>query len=175
MRILVAGPEHWALIREVRLRSLAEAPEAFCSRLEDEQLTTEDGWRARPARSHIALAMLDLQGAAVADVVPGSAADPASTAVIGTASGKPDPHEPAGSELVGMWVDPQFRRTGAALALIDEIVDWARAGGAASLALWVAEDNDRARALYEKCGFTLTGQREPMRPGTDQVRMRMEL
>jgi len=164
--ISVATPDQWELIREVRLRGLSEAPEAFCSTTQREVALGEEDWRARAGRSHLVLAFPGT------DDVPGENDD---FAAIGTASGVPDPHEAGGRELVGMWVDPSSRGVGVADALIDEIARWASAEGATSLALWVAEDNARARHRYEKCGFTVTGEREPMRPGTDQIRMRRVL
>ena len=94
---------------------------------------------------------------------------------MGTATGKADPQEDGSREVVATWVDPAHRRTGTANALIGELVRWARDEGAHSIALWVAEDNARARRLYEKCGFAATGQRDVMRPGVDQARMRLPL
>ena len=94
-------------------------------------------------------------------------------AVVGTVS--VGAHEDGGRELVAMWVDPAYRRSGLASSLVASIVDRAVSVGAHEVALWVAEDNSRARSLYERSGFELTGERDVMRPGVDQVRMRKEL
>ena len=39
--------------------------------------------------------------------------------------------------------------------------------------LWVTETNAPARALYERCGFALTGERQPVpsHPSLDEVAM----
>ena len=156
MEIRQATPDEWQLSRDIRLRALEDAPDAFCSSLESERAFDEEAWRSRLERAHTVFAWEGPE-------------------VVGTATGKPDPHEDGGHEFVAMWIDPDHRRSGVATALIEELVRWARAEGAHSIALWVAEDNDRARRLYEQCGFAATGEREVMRPGTDQLRMRLPL
>ena len=156
MEIRQAAPDEWQLSRDIRLRSLADAPEAFCSTLEREQNFDDETWKLRLER---AVTVFAWEG----------------DAVIGTATGKPDPHEDGGREIVAMWVDPAHRREGVATAIIDELVGWARAEGAHSIALWVADDNDSARRAYERCGFAVTGERDIMRPGIDEVRMRLPL
>jgi ribosomal protein S18 acetylase RimI-like enzyme len=47
-------------------------------------------------------------------------------------------------------------------ALVAAVIDWAGQRNAASVHLWVTETNSHARALYERCGFTLTGERQPL-------------
>ena len=153
MEIRAATDDEWELCRDVRLRALAEAPDAFCSTLQGERDDGEDVWRARLARTKIALAWRDDH-------------------VVGTAGLKPDPHEDGGREIVSMWVDPTQRGQAVGESLIGALVAWAGIDGATAVALWVADHNGRARALYERCGFIATGERDLMPQGTDEIRMR---
>ena len=76
------------------------------------------------------------------------------------------PEEPGpGWHLVGMWVAPQHRGQGVADELVGAVCELARQSGAASVALWVTDVNDRARAFYRRLGFAPTGRRQLMRPG----------
>lgn len=156
MEIRRATSAEWRLGRDIRLRALSEAPDAFCSTLEREQGFDDEDWKFRLEHAETVFAWLGGEA-------------------VGTATGKADPHETGGREIVAMWVDPAYRRAGVATALIEDLVRRARDAGAASVALWVAGDNERAQRLYEKCGFAATGQRDVMRPGVDELRMRMPL
>ncbi|MBB5632428.1 ribosomal protein S18 acetylase RimI-like enzyme [Cryobacterium mesophilum] len=156
MELRTAAPEDWQASREIRIRALSQDPDAFCSSLQREIGMADQEWRDRLERGTTVLAW------------DGESA-------VGTVTGKADPHEAGGREIVAMWVDPACRGTGLADALISRVVEWAGEDGAHEVALWVAEDNAHARSLYERTGFALTGEREPMRPGVDQVRMRREL
>lgn len=156
MEIRRATADEWQTSRDIRLRALESDPDAFCSTLEGTRRYGEDDWRSRLERAETLHAW---EGDEVA----------------GTATGKPDPHEQGGREIVAMWVAPEHRRRGAASALIAALVDSARRDGASSVALWVAEDNERALRAYKASGFALTGEREAMRPGVDQLRMRLPL
>lgn len=156
MEIRVATVDDWERSKDIRLRALAEAPNAFCSSLDRELAFDDQAWRDRLEQARTFLAL-------------------SGGTTVGTATGTADPHENGGRELVAMWVDPAERRSGVARALIDAVVEWARAQNAPAVALWVAEDNASALRLYEKCGFALTGEREVMRSGVDQVRMRRPL
>ena len=57
----------------------------------------------------------------------------------------------------GLAVDPQLQGGGVGRALVAAAADEARRRGARKLSLRVLGTNDRARALYERCGFVVEG------------------
>ena len=57
---------------------------------------------------------------------------------------------------------PQARGRGVGEAIIEAVAGWAIRQGAATVHLWVTETNKPARMLYERCGFTVTGERQPL-------------
>ncbi|WP_322780195.1 GNAT family N-acetyltransferase [Frankia sp. Cas4] len=63
-------------------------------------------------------------------------------------------------EVAAMWVAPALRGTGAADALLDAAVEWARTVGAIGVRLWVVPDNTAAVGIYVRHGFTLIGDPE---------------
>jgi GNAT superfamily N-acetyltransferase len=69
---------------------------------------------------------------------------------------------PGTAELVSMWVHPRARGHGAGEALVSAVTGWAADQGFESVHLWVTEANSPARWLYERCGFMLTGERQPL-------------
>jgi ribosomal protein S18 acetylase RimI-like enzyme len=69
---------------------------------------------------------------------------------------------PGTVELISMFVRPQARGRGVGEALIDAVTGWAREGDATSVHLWVTETNKHARRLYERCGFSVTAERQPL-------------
>ena len=77
-------------------------------------------------------------------------------------------------DVVSMWVRPPARGHGVGEALIGATAGWAKARDHAALLLWVTESNTSARKLYERCGFTLTGERQPLPsdPALPEIRMR---
>ena len=54
---------------------------------------------------------------------------------------------------------------------------WARECGAEALCLWVVSTNRSAVALYERCGFRPTGQRQPLdhTPALTEIQMIRDL
>ena len=83
---------------------------------------------------------------------------------------------PPRAELVSIAVDPHFRRTGVAQALLRRTISHLRRSGAARLILTVRAGNAAAIALYRGFGFRRTG-RAPRyyENGEDGVRMALEL
>ena len=124
----------------MRLRALADAPEAFGSTLEREQARTLDDWRAWLGR-----------GATF--VAEGGVAERG--APVGLVSAFPESESLA--HLVSMWVDAPARGSGVAGTLVDAALAWTAEAGLGRVHLFVVEGNDRARRLYERHGFRLTG------------------
>jgi GNAT superfamily N-acetyltransferase len=141
VRIQVLSAEDWTVWREVRLRSLADAPEAFGSKLADWQGDNdrEDRWRER------------------LDNVAFNAVAVAGGQVVGTVGGMHCGGSTDSVELISMWVSPEVRGTGVGDALIGAVVEWALSESTVELVLAVRRSNSPARALYERTGFVLVG------------------
>jgi GNAT superfamily N-acetyltransferase len=136
VRRAVEGDEE--VVRSIRLRSLNDAPEAFESTLEVEQALGPEDWRKR--LSNGATFLLERPG------------DP-----VGIAAGIPHWKVEEIVVLVGLWVAPEARGTGGGDALVQAVISWAEAGGASEVRLEVGLYNERARQLYERNGFRVTG------------------
>lgn len=147
------APEDWRAYRAVRLRSLAESPDAFASTLEAEGGRSDEEWEARVSAG--ATSELDL---------------PLSLRhgddVVGLAWGKVLPNEPDSAHLFQMWVAPECRGQGLGAEMLARVIAWATDLGAARLVLGVTEGDTPARRLYEGAGFRAYGDLEPLRPGS---------
>ena len=133
----------WRALRDIRLEALRDAPTAFGSTYEREAHRGEAHWRDRSSRGGTFLAYLP---------------DPSGPA--GLIGGYPE--DPQTVELVSMYVRPRARGRGVGDALVATVVTWAGQKNATTVHLWVTEANAAARALYERCGFTLTGEQQPL-------------
>jgi len=158
--IVKARAADWAEVREIRLRALADAPDAFASRLADEQNRPESLWRDR------------LSSAAAGTFM---AMDDGVT--VGLVTVFRDPDEPTRAHLVSLWVSPQRRGLGVATALTRAALDWADLVDVRVVDLWVTENNDAARRLYERCGFQYSGECQPLPsdPHLKEIAMRRDV
>lgn len=136
-------------LREIRLRALAEAPTAFGSTLAETEQVPDAAWHERAA----AAASSEERSLFVAE---------ADGRWLALAGGVIDDETPPGEvELVSMWVDPAARGLGLGRRLVEAVAQWARAGGATRLRLWVTQGNAPAIVLYERCGFRMAGETSP--------------
>jgi len=135
VRRAIIGDE--ATLRELRLLALADAPDAFGSTYERELARTVDDWRRwlSPGATFI------VEDGGVACGLVACAQDSTTPAVV---------------DLMAMWVAPAVRGTGAADALVSQVIAWASDQGARIVRLQVVQDNIRARRLYERHGFRIT-------------------
>lgn len=136
--------EDWAEYREIRLRSLAESPEAFVASSQEESDFPEDRWRGRMRRSQRLLAYADNEATGVASI------------------GTENTAEEHIGELFGLWVSPSARGTGVARRLLEAAAIAAREDDLTHLAYWVGTDNGRAVAFASSLGFRPTDNRRAM-------------
>jgi GNAT superfamily N-acetyltransferase len=143
----------WSALRELRLKALEDAPDAFSIQLAEAAAELDDSWRERARR-----------GAEGMDEVVIVAQD--DSTLIGMAAGRLAEDEAAEAWLFAMWVEPTQRGDGIGEGLLRGVVDWARERGAHRLHLTVTESNDAALSLYLRFGFKPTGDRMPLREGS---------
>lgn len=142
-------PAEWDAYRDIRLRALADAPEAFGATHADEAARGDADWQERSNRPD-----------RVVFVVDGPAG------LVGLAGGGPAPGVENAAGLYSMWVAPEARRRGLGKALVEAVEAWAVETGYRALGLGVTTTNDPAITLYERLGFVDTGDRYPLREGT---------
>ena len=150
MEVRRVRPDEWQALRDLRLRALAADPDAFGNTYADASQRTDDDWRAYADRP---------DGAAFVATTPDG--------FVGMASGGPAPGHPDAAGLYGMWVAPEARGQGVGSALVDAVEAWAREAGYENIGLGVTTTNLSAIRLYTAKGYADTGDRMPLRDGTD--------
>jgi ribosomal protein S18 acetylase RimI-like enzyme len=163
VRVRAFRRDEYELLRDLRVRMLEDAPDAFTITADAERNRTLAWWRDRLVSSCADPHRLPL----VAEL------DEEDDRPVGSALGVIDPFERTLAHVYALWVEPEARRRGVATALIDAIFDWARDQGAKVAELSVTIGNDGAVTLYERAGFRDTGEREPLRPGSPLELMKM--
>jgi GNAT superfamily N-acetyltransferase len=132
--------DEWQTLRDIRLRSLADAPEAFGQRYDEAAAMPDEEWKSI-ARS-----------SSTGDRRIWILARDESGAPIGVVQGRRRP--PSDCLLFSMWVDPEARRLGVGRALVDAIQDWADRWNAQRVVLWVLAANEPAMRFYDRIGFS---------------------
>jgi GNAT superfamily N-acetyltransferase len=152
--------DEWRELRDLRLRALRDAPDAFGSTYEREIEYPDQDW--------LEWAVDSGEGGSSITVI---ALDDGRW--IGMAMGAPHRDHPEEAGLFAMWVDPGARGAGVGRALIERVVVWAGSAGFAVLRLRVTVSNDAAVRMYARMGFSDLGDRLPLRDGSDVLTMSM--
>jgi len=153
LRIRRLVPDNAAAYRELRLRALAEHPEAFTSSHDEEGRKPVAAMAAR----------LEPDGN---EAVYGAYAGDALVALAGLAleTRRKNRHK---ATVFGMYVAPEHGGRGVGRALLAHVIGEARLhSGLLQLVLTVTDGNAAATALYEKAGFRSFGI-EPRAIGID--------
>ena len=130
------------LLRDLRLRSLLDAPEAFGQRYADAAALSDEEWRSNARASSSGTRRVWFV-----------ARDQDSGEAVGLVQGRRRPA--ADCLLFSMWVAPEARRGGTGRSLVDAIADWAAGWGAKRVVLWVLGANEPALRFYLQIGFTV--------------------
>lgn len=138
MQIVPLAPADAERFLAIRADALAQNPESFRYGPGDDAALGLAAWRERLARDHVVAAV----------------ADDGSWLGVGGFTRLPGVKLQHKGLIWGMYVTPAARGTGAADAILAALVDHAR-GRVRQLQLTVMADNSRARAFYERYGFTL--------------------
>ncbi|TQM64384.1 ribosomal protein S18 acetylase RimI-like enzyme [Humibacillus xanthopallidus] len=151
MHLHEVHPDDWQSYRDLRLEGLLDAPDAFWFTYADEAAYDEADWRERIEGAWLVQARDD-------EGVLGSAG-------LGLHW---EPERATVATLFGMYVTPRARGRGVGEALVAAVLEEARRRGKSEIVLEVASDNAAARALYERCGFVVTGATHP-HPRKDEI------
>jgi GNAT superfamily N-acetyltransferase len=137
-----AAADEWERLRELRLRALADTPDAFGATLAESLARSDDDWRRRfaPREGSVNVVAVDEDGS-----------------FVGMASGFLDDEDPEVAYLVGMFVVPERRGRGLGRRLVGAVESWAAETGVRRLELEVNPSVPAAAHLYESCGFRPTG------------------
>lgn len=160
--IRTLAPQDWPTYREVRLRSLADSPDAFCSSLAEEGQRTPEAWEARL----LAAAVSGRDYPLVAELA---------SAAVGLLYAKVDGADESVVNLFQVWVAPESRGHGVGAALLREAIRWARSRGARVVRLSVTSGDTPAVRLYVREGFRDVGTPVPRNPGSPLLEQTMQL
>jgi GNAT superfamily N-acetyltransferase len=126
------------VLRDLRLRSIADAPNAFGQPLEEARDRPQKEWlRTARQSSHG-----DNRTWLLAETDDGT---------VGLVQGRR--RRPRTLLLFSMWVDPSVRRLGVGRMLIESLEAWADGWDAAETILWVYGKNADAIRFYRDLGF----------------------
>lgn len=132
------APEDGLTLRDLRLRSIADAPDAFGQPLDEARGRPEQEWhRSARQSSHgdnRTWLMAETDGRAV-----------------GLVQGRK--RRPSTLLLFSMWVDPAVRRLGVGRMLIESLERWGHGWDATETILWVYSGNDLGIRFYRDLGF----------------------
>ena len=150
------------LLKDLRLRALADAPTAFAHTHAEISAKSDGYWEELTASmtSRNVMFVAEDDGRA-----------------IGMAFGVLQRDQADVPHVGGMWVDPAARTGGIGRALTAAVLDWACEHGFHRIGLWVTEGNAPAITLYERMGFAPTGRRErhPFQPELSILEMERAL
>ncbi len=144
MEILATREEDWRRLKQVRLAALLDTPTAFGTSYTAAAAYTETQWRARAASRAGPEFWLALEGDNPVGMIGG---------------GKDAANR---FNLIGLWVKPSLRGSGAAVRLVETVKARAIEKGYTHVFLEVSPTNTRAVNFYLRQGFVFMEEWSPL-------------
>jgi ribosomal protein S18 acetylase RimI-like enzyme len=156
-------------MRDVRLRSLKDAPYAFggTQTFEEESVLPDSHWHTLAAE--VSGQVAKWRDRCVSYVLLDG------LEACGTASCFLCPRVLRRAYFSAAWIHPRHRRQGYGRQLINMAIAWATAHGADHLKLWVDDTNPGAVAFYKALGFAPTEENRPVSPESNDRESSYEL
>jgi len=148
----------WERLRAVRLRALADTPDAFGMTLAEDEARLPEDWQMECEDDVAAMFFAVCQRSDVGFVV-------------GDCYSEFDryTHEERVAGLFWMWVAPEARGRGTGGALIEAVIGWARQNRYRRISLDVGNENAPAIQLYKSKGFLPTGNTSSLPPPREHI------
>lgn len=148
MDIRSTDTKDWMLLKQIRLAALLDAPTAFGVRYQTAAEYSNEQWRERASKGGTEF-WLAFEGRRP-------------VGMVGAAVGDSNRYN-----LIGMWVDPAARGSGAATKLVDAVKARALERGHGRIFLDVSPANKRASSFYVKHGFWFIEEWKPLESHPD--------
>jgi len=155
-------PDEWANYKALRLRSLADSPDAFGKTLAEEQKRSDAEWSSRLLSG----VQSDTDLPLIAEV---------NGQPVGLAWGRIEESKPDTANLYQVWVAPNHRSKGIGRVLLETIIAWAETKHVSYLELGVTFRDGPALRLYKRYRFLPVGKPQELRPGSDLLGQKMRL
>jgi GNAT superfamily N-acetyltransferase len=140
-----------ALLREIRIQALQDAPREFGETLAEALSRSDEDWSDLAAFAHVA----EIEGR-----------------WVGMTFAFQDALDPEIARVGGMWVAPDARRAGVGSQLLEAVRTWAITTKKRRIRLWV-NPGTAAEKLYRRASFVPSGAQKPF-PG-DGARSLIEM
>jgi GNAT superfamily N-acetyltransferase len=148
IRVRRIGPHEGSRLKALRLRALAEEPEAFGESVAEAEARDEAEYAARARAASDG----DRRAWFLAELA-GDRDPTGQAAAVGLAMGRRRP--PDDCMVFSVWVAETVRGRGVGRALMAAVGDWAGSWGAGRLVLWVYRSNVDAIGFYRHLGFAV--------------------
>lgn len=160
--IRTLAAHEWKIYKDLRLRALADSPEAFGTTLDEAQVRPDAYWMKRMAPDPES--SWDLPLVAEVDGEP-----------IGLTWGRIEVPHPQVANVYSVWVDPRYRQKGVGMMLMEAVIEWARSMSVRYVDLGVLYADSPAMRLYRRAGFEPVGDPMPLRHASDSLGLHMRL